>query len=164
MTMKQWFNQLESREQILVTVAGILGIFTLIITLGVRPIINSTTTGYERIEEKRQLLSELERVAERIGPQNTRGQASSGTGNQSLVVVVDRTTRDHGLAPYLKRNQPDGTSSIRLRLENAPFDAVIEWLGVVRDQHGLRITSANIDKASETGRINCNLTLSRDGS
>jgi general secretion pathway protein M len=162
--MKQWFNQLAPREQLFVTVAGILGVFTLIITLAVRPIINSTTTGHERIEAKRELLSELERVAERIGPQNIKGEASSGTGNQSLVVVVDRSTRDHGLAPYLKRNQPDGTSSIRLRLENAPFDAVIEWLSAVRDQHGLRTTSANIDKASAEGRINCNLTLSRGGS
>ena len=162
--IKEWFRQLAPREQLLVGVATALAIFTLIVTLGVRPIVSNTTRGHERVADKRQLLSELERVAERIGPQTGTGQAAPGAGNQSLVVIVDRTTRSSGLAPYLKRNQPDGAASIRLRFENAPFDAVIEWLGIIKNQHGLQTTAANIDTTSAAGRINCNLTLSRGGS
>jgi len=162
--IKEWFLQLVPREQMLVSIAAVLAIITLIVTLGVRPSVSNTTRGHERVADKRQLLSELERVAERIGPQTGTGQATPGAGNQSLVVIVDRTTRNNGLAPYLKRNQPDGTASIRLRFENAPFDAVIEWLGIIKSQHGLRTTAANIDTTSAAGRINCNLTLSRGGS
>jgi len=159
--LKSRFQQLVPREQLLVSVAAALTVITLIVTLGVRPIISNTTRGNERVADKRQLLSELERVAERIGPQTGAGQVAPGAGNQSLVVIVDRTTRSNGLAPYLKRNQPDGTTSIRLRFENVPFDAVIEWLGIIKSQHGLRTTAANFDTASTPGRVNCNLTLSR---
>ncbi len=162
--MKEWFRKLAPREQILVSVAAVLAGITLIVTLGIRPVVKNSIRSHERVADKRALLSELERVADRIGPQTGQNQAATGTGNQSLVVIVDRTTRGNGLAPFLKRNQPDGANNIRLRLEDAPFDAIIEWLGTLKSQHGLVTTAANIDTASATGRVNCNLTLSRGGS
>lgn len=161
--MKEWFQKLAPRERLLVSVAAVLAGITLIVTLGIRPIVSNTIRSHERVADKRELLFELERVAERIGPQTGAGLVAPGAGNQSLVVIVDRTTRGNALAPYLKRNQPDGANSIRLRFEDAPFDAVIEWLGVVQNQHGLLTMAANIDTASATGRVNCNLTLSRGG-
>jgi len=161
--MKEWFQKLAPRERLLVSIAAILVGITLIITLGVRPIISNAAKGHERVSDKRELLFEIERVAKRIGPQNGSGKGAPGVSNQSLVVIVDRTTRSHGLAPYLKRNQPDGASSIRLRFEGAPFDVVIDWLGIIKNQHGLITTAANIDKSGVTGRVNCNLTLSRGG-
>ena len=161
--MKEWFYKLAPRERLLVSIAAVLAGITLIVMLGIRPIISNAAKGHERVSDKRELLFEIERVAKRIGPQNGSGKGAPGVDNQSLVVIVDRTTRSHGLAPYLKRNQPDGSSSIRLRFEDAPFDAVIEWLGIIKNQHGLITTAANIDKSGVAGRINCNLTLSRGG-
>ena len=81
----------------------------------------------------------------------------------SLVVVVDQTTRSAGLAMYLKRNQPDGASSIRLRFENAPFDTLVEWLAELQSKYNVSAISANIDMASDPGRVNCNFTLGRTG-
>ena len=159
--MKDWFIKLEPREQLLVSIAAVLGVITLIVTLAIRPITNNMARGQELVADKRELLAEIERVAERIGPQRSGPATTPGTSNQSLVVIVDRSTRSNGLAPYLKRNQPDGADSIRIRFESAPFDEVITWLGVMNTQHGLVTTNANIDKAGQTGRVNCNLTLSR---
>ncbi len=161
--MKEWFRQLAHRERILVSTAAFLTGVLLIVTLGVRPIIKNTTQGHERVADKRELLSEIDRVAERVGPQTGSNRQASGAGDQSLVVIVDRTTRSSGLAPYLKRNQPDGTDSIRLRFEDVPFDVVIEWLAEIRLQYGLVTLAANIDTSGSAGRINCNLTLTRGG-
>lgn len=161
--MKAWFDQLDARERLLVSVAALLALFALIVMLGIRPIVKQTTRGEMRVSQKQLLLSEVERLAERLGPQSG-GTVVAATGDgQSLVVVVDRTTRANGLAPYLKRNQPDGANAIRLRLENAPFDVIIEWLGLLGASYGLTATSVNIDTAGASGRINCNLTLSRGG-
>jgi general secretion pathway protein M len=161
--MKEWFDQLEPRERLLVMIAGGLLIFTLIVMLGVRPILAQSDRGQKMVEDKRALLSELSEVAARLGPQRGGPKAPVATGSQSLVLVVDQTTRSSGLATHLKRNQPDGNDSIRLRFENAPFDSLVTWLASLQAQHGMAVTSANIDVASETGRVNCNLTLSRPG-
>ena len=161
--MMEWFRKLAPREQLLVGIAAVLTAITLIVTLGVRPIISNSVKGQERVADKRELLHEIERVAERIGPQTGSNRVTPGAGNQSLVVIIDSTTRSNGLAPYLKRNQPDGADSIRLRFEDVPFDAIIAWLRAMKNQHGLLATAANIDRSGTPGRINCNLTLSRGG-
>lgn len=161
--MKEWFEQLEPRERLLVMIAGGLTIFALIVALGVRPIMNQSKRGHELVEDKRELLAELSEVATRLGPQRGDQQANAAGSSQSLVLVVDQSTRSSGLAQHLKRNQPDGTSSIRLRFENAPFDTLITWLQGLQNQHGISVTSANIDTAASAGRVNCNLTLGRAG-
>jgi general secretion pathway protein M len=161
--MKEWFEQLDPRERKLVMIAGGLVVFTLIVMLGVRPIVNQSKRSHELVADKRELLAELSDVAARLGPQQGGAQTGVANGSQSLVLVIDQSTRSSGLAQHLKRNQPDGTSSIRLRFENAPFDTLITWLQGLQNQHGIAVTSANIDTASAAGRVNCNLTLGRAG-
>ncbi len=161
--MKEWFEQLEQRERLLVAVAGVLLILALVVLLIIRPISSQTSSGLERVADKRALLTELEQVAERIGPQGGGISPLTGANTDSLVVVVDQTTRSAGLATYLKRNQPDGANSIRLRFENAPFDSIVEWLAELQVNFSMSATSANIDMAAEPGRVNCNFTLARAG-
>ena len=159
--MREWFEQLAPRERMLVMIAGALLVVTLIVSLAIRPIINQSKRGHDLVEDKRELLAELREVAARLGPQSGSAQSNAPSSTQSLVLVIDQTTRSSGLAQYLKRNQPDGASSIRLRFENVPFDTLITWLNDLQRQQGMSVTSANIDVASEPGRVNCNLTLDR---
>jgi len=161
--MKEWFEQLEARERLMIMIAGGLAVFTLIVMLGVRPMMNQSKRGHELVADKRELLAELSEVAARLGPQRGTQQANAAGSSQSLVLLIDQSTRSSGLAQYLKRNQPDGASSIRLRFENAPFDTLVSWLGGLQNQHGISVTSANIDTAAAAGRVSCNLTLGRVG-
>lgn len=161
--MKEWFEQLALRERLLISIAGGLVILLLVVTLGIRPIMNKASRSYELIDDKQSLLNDISRLASRIGPQTGSRQDTHLVDAQSLVVLVDRATRERGLAGNLTRNQPDGTSSIRLRFENASFDTLMEWLTQLQNQYGLSTTAANIDMSSGPGRVNCNLTLERTG-
>lgn len=161
--MREWFEQLAPRERMLVMIAGGLLVVTLIVLLAIRPVLTQSKRGHELVEDKRELLAELREVAARLGPQSGTTQSSASGNTQSLVLVVDQSTRSTGLAQYLKRNQPDGASSIRLRFENVPFDTLITWLNDLQRQQAMSVTAANIDVASEPGRVNCNLTLGRPG-
>ena len=159
--MKDWFAQLEPRERILVISAAALAVFALIIIAGVRPLVNNTARNQEIVADKEALLADLTQAAQRLGPQTSQASSRAPAGSSSLVVVVDQTTRKFGLSANLKRNQPDGANSIRLRLENAPFDEMVQWLAELQSRHGLSAASANIDVAQAKGRVNCNLVLSR---
>jgi general secretion pathway protein M len=161
--MKVWFEQLAPRERMLVSIGAVFTVLVLIIMIVVRPITNRTAQGYDKIEDKQALLTELNQVAQRFGPRQNGGSGAVSSAGQSMVVIVDQTTRANGLAAHLRRNQPDGTESIRLRFENASFDTLIEWLTDLQTRHGIATIAANIDVAAEAGRINCNLTLSRAG-
>jgi general secretion pathway protein M len=159
--MKDWFTQLQPRERILIGGATAFFVFALIVIFGVRPLLNGNERNRQLVADKTELLAELTQTAERLGPQTSGTPSRAANGRQSLVVLVDQTTRQFGLSTNLKRNQPDGTDSIRLRLENAPFDELVKWLGELQNRHGLSAASANIDTAQAPGRVNCNLVLTR---
>jgi general secretion pathway protein M len=161
--MREWFEGLEQRERWLVASAGVLAIIAVVVLAVIRPISSQTARGLELVEQKKTLLTDLEQVARRVGPQRS-GAPTGNLGNtDSLVVIVDQTTRRTGLAAYLKRNQPDGATSIRLRFENAPFDTIVEWLADLEANYSLSATTATIDRAAGRGRVNCNFTLATAG-
>ena len=161
--IRNWFEQLNSREKLIVSVGTVVVALALIVGLGIRPLyVNSARTA-ERLANKEALLARLEQAATRLSPAN-RGSASAveGTG-QSMVVVVDRSARNLGLGQYLTRNQPDGNTGIRVRFEGAPFDDLVTWIAEVQTRYGMTTVSANFDQTGAPGRVNCSLVLDRPG-
>jgi len=158
---KQWFGALSQRERLLVAAAGGLILFALVWLLGLQPLYSAKAQAALRVADKSALLSDLQRQAALVAT-GTTAQSVQGL-DQSIVVVIDRTARLRKLSPYLKRNQPDGNNTVRLRFENAPFDDVLTWLSELQGAYGLSAESASFDQAGAPGRINCNLVLTRSG-
>lgn len=159
--LQEWFDSLASRERLLVSAAGVLTVIAVLVVGIYRPLTAGYRTASQELADKRAVLADIERVAARFGPNAAASVATAQPGGESLVVLVDRTTRSSGIAPYLKRNEPDGNISIRLRFENAPFDELMGWLIEVQTGYGISVTSATTDPAQEVGRVNANLQLAR---
>ena len=162
MTPAERFASLAPRERMLVFAAAALGLFALLYALGIRPLLVSQRQAREDLEEQRAVLADIERVAARFGPQPGAGQqAAARPGEDSLVLLVDRSTRAAGLAAYLKRNEPEGTTGIRLRFEDAPFDELITWLARLQAEHAVGVVAATADPGQEPGRVTANIQLAR---
>jgi general secretion pathway protein M len=159
---REWFDKLAPRERWLVVAAAAFAALALVYALGLQPIYAARARAAADVEAKRSLLGDIEQVARRFGPQAGAATAAPPTAD-SLVVVIDRSTRERGLGGNLKRNQPEGATGVRLRLENAPFDDLTAWLVEVQSRHGLAATSASFDPAGEPGRVNSNLVLEHVG-
>jgi general secretion pathway protein M len=160
--IREWFERLAPRERWLVLAAAVFAILALVYALGLQPLYAARGRAAAEVEAQRSLLGDIEQVARRYGPQGaaaapirTDGQANG----ESLVVVIDRSTREGGLGSYLKRNQPEGANGVRLRLENVPFDELTAWLVDTQVKHGLSADSASFDPSGEPGRVNSNLVL-----
>ncbi len=156
-----WVNAMTPRERIMVSVAAVFVAAALVWLLLLNPLYTSKTKLSQRVVEKQTLLAELrQRAANR-----TTGPATGAVQglDQSIVVVIDRTSRLRGLNQYLKRNQPDGNNTVRLRFENAPFDDLVTWLAEIQTGYGLKASSASVDPSGPPGRINCSLVLERSG-
>ena len=159
MSVRRWFDSLAPRERLLVSLAGGLLLIAVVVLVGVRPLATGLRTASAQLADKRAVLADIERVAARFGPQA--GAAAAQSTGESLVVLVDRTTRGRGLGPYLKRNEPDGNDNIRLRFENVPFDELIGWLADLQTNEAIGVVSANADPGQDTGRVSANLQLAR---
>lgn len=160
MTLRDRFDALAPRERLLVACAAVFAVFAVLVIGVLAPLSAAQTKAGEQLTDRKAVLADIERVAERFGPQAA-GAAAVQPSGESLVVLIDRTTRSRNLAPYLKRNEPDGEASIRLRFENAPFDELIAWLGELHAQQGIGVISASADPGEVTGRVSANLQLAR---
>lgn len=158
--MKDWFEGLAPREQMLVALAGVLTVIVVIYLAVWLPLERANARLETRVESQRELVTELRQLRGRVSAPEAGGAATGGDG-QSLVVVVDSTVRQRGLGTALKRSQPLDGDSIRVNFENVAFDALVEWLGQLASRHGIEIGAASFSSRAEPGRVDATLTLER---
>lgn len=154
--LRDWFNGLSGRERNLVYLAaGLLAVAALYFAL-VLPLTTASSRREARVEQKAGDLAWMRQVAPRV----VAGAAAGGApGQQSLVVLVDRTGREAGLGNAIRDQSPSGEHGLRLRLESASFDVLVAWLASLQQQYGVRVEAATIDAAGAPGLVNASLTL-----
>jgi general secretion pathway protein M len=151
----QYLQRLEPRERRLVVFGAIAAVLLLIIAI-VLPLQRSVSAVQQRVERKRDDLQWLRSMAPQLA--GLQGSASPVL-RESLVVVVDRTAREAGLAKSLVGSQPSGDGGLNVRLDQTPFDTLIGWLAQLREHYGVRVDSATIDAAKGPGNVTATLVL-----
>lgn len=154
--MKFSLETMNERERRMVLIGGIAAAALLIFGV-LLPLDGSVTKAQDRIGKKQADLVWMQSVGPELasaGP--TVARPSS---NESLIVVVDRAARESGLGNSLTSSEPQGPGQLRVRLEKAPFDIMIGWLGRLADQNGISVETANIDNSGAPGIVTASLVL-----
>jgi general secretion pathway protein M len=151
----QYLQRLEPRERRMVVFGAVAAMLLLIIAI-VLPLQRSVSAVQQRVERKRDDLQWLRSMAPQLA--GLQGSAPPML-HESLVVVVDRTARESGLAKSLVGSQPSGDGGLNVRLDQTPFDTLIGWLSQLRERYGVRVDSATIDAAKGSGNVTATLVL-----
>jgi general secretion pathway protein M len=157
--LRVWLTGLSPRERTLVLAAGGLTLVAALYFAFVLPLTAMTGRREARVEQKSADLAWMRQVAPAVGAAAASGGAADMPTGESLVVLVDRTAREAGLGAALRDQSPNGEAGLRLRLEAAAFDQLIEWLGRLQQRHGVAIEAANFDATGNPGLVNASLTL-----
>jgi type II secretory pathway component PulM len=151
---RRW-EGLSARERLIVTAGGAIALL-LLVTAVLLPLQSKVSASTARIEHKRDDLAWLQSMQ----PQLTGLRASEPPVlRESLVVVIDRTARQSGLAKALVGSQPSGDGGLNVRLEQTSFDGLITWLSQLHEQYGVRVDAADFDAAAAAGTVNASLVL-----
>lgn len=157
--MKAWWNGLALREQRMILVSGgILAVFLLYV-LGWVPLQGARDRLAEQAEQQRETLRWMQQAATEIRQLSARAKGRSPATGQSLLGLIDQTARAQQVSDAVKRVQPDGTNSVRVWLENAAFDDLMRWLGILEQRHGVSIESLNVERGALEGRVTARLSL-----
>lgn len=156
--MKDWFESLQERERIFVVVAAVFVIFAVFYASVWMPLAKSQRSMASSVQMWAEQLAELRPIVGKLQTQD----GPRVNVNDSLVVIVDRTVREFGLAGSLQRSQPTG-NLVRVEFENAAFDDLVIWLGALNQRNGLRVQNASFTATASgmKGRVNSTLTLER---
>ncbi len=155
--IRQWLDGLAPRERNLVYLAAALLGVAIVYFAVVLPVTSAARHREARIAQKQTDLAWMRQVAPQV---MAAAAAGGGMGSdESLVVLVDRTARESGIVSSIRDQTPAGQTGLQLRLEGAPFDALVAWLASLQQQYGVRVDAAIIGAANAPGLVNANLTL-----
>ncbi|MBT8089461.1 MAG: type II secretion system protein M [Gammaproteobacteria bacterium] len=161
--MKDWFESLESREQLFVGLGAVIVLVAIMYGFIWAPLDRNHDAMATSVDDWQRSLAELRPLK---GLAQSDSQASGSTakaGRQAPIIVVDQTLRSRGLEQFRRRSQPTSSNGIRVEFENVAFDELVLWLGDLSDQHAMHVQAGSLSTGSQPapGRVNATLTLER---
>ena len=147
-------DSLSQRDRRLLLVVAV-GAVALLLFGVILPLDHAVSRERARLAQKKADLAWMQSVA----PQLQGLAAPPSESGESLLVIIDRSARESGLAGSLAGSEPGGSNSLSVRLEKAPFDVLVAWLARLSQQNGVLVDAANIDQAGAPGLVNATITL-----
>jgi general secretion pathway protein M len=155
--LQVWYAGLQQREQRVVAIGGVV-VAVLILVLGILlPLQSAVSSAVKRNQVEREDLAWMQVNAPEIRAAGNQLPADTG---EAPVVLVDRVGREAGLASALRGTQPNG-NGVRVQLEAAPFDTLINWLATLDERYGFAIESITVDRAARPGVVNASITFTQ---
>jgi general secretion pathway protein M len=151
-----WFQAQSQRDQRVAAGGAVAALILLIFAVFV-PLDTSVSRAHARVQRKTSDLAWMRAVAPQLAASGA--AVPTPTAQRSLIVVIDTSARESGLGGSLNSSEPSGPGALRVRLDKAPFDALVTWLARLSQQNGIHVESATIDAAGAPGLVNAGLVL-----
>ncbi|MCZ6536936.1 MAG: type II secretion system protein GspM [Gammaproteobacteria bacterium] len=155
MTLTQWFDERsESERNVLIAAAALL--LVLFIGMALSPMYKSLQQNERRVARQ---YAELDKMKTIAGQSTTNHSQQSTTASGSLVILLQSSARQEGVA--IATMQPIGDDSINTRLDDVSFNAMIRWLAAL-ESRGINVQTASLRVGQESGTVDSNLLLRRN--
>lgn len=155
MTLSQWFDERsESERNVLIAAAALL--MVLFIGMALSPMYKSLQQNEQRVARQYAELDQMKTIA---GRSATNGSQQSTTASGSLVILLQSSARQEGVA--IATMQPIGEDSINTRLDDVSFNAMIRWLAAL-ESRGINVQTASLRVGQESGTVDSSLLLRRN--
>jgi len=158
--MRAWWTNLAERERWMVGVGAIVVVLLLGWALVWHPLAVKRAALLDTLESDRRDLAYVRVAAAEVERLRSVGtHARRDRQGRSLLALADATARSGGLESALRRVEPTGTASVRVSVEAARFDVLIDWIeGLTRD-YGIEAIDFSADRADGVGLVNARVTL-----
>ena len=154
--MSAWFQALSDRDKRMVIAGAAIAVVLFLIVV-VLPLDRGIARAQTRIAHKQADLTWMRSVAPVIAASVP--QMAPPSSQRSLIAVIDASAHEAGLGGALTNSEPQGPGGLRVRLDKAPFDAMIGWLARLSEQRGIRVETASVDSAGAPGLVNAGIVL-----
>ena len=158
--IRAWWDGLQERERRMLAIGGVVVAAMLGWALLWYPLSHARSDLASRVARQRDDLAWMRQALGETRALRAQGaHARADRQGKSLLALADVTARGAGLTGALKRVEPAGGDSVRVNLEIANFDTLMNWLdGLARD-YGVQVTDFSADKIEGLGLVNARVTL-----
>ncbi len=151
-----WYATLQAREQWLVS-RGAVAALLLLLGGGLWQLHGTVRRAEAQVMRKQ---DDLAYIVTHLSELQSATPLAADAGTP-LLVLIDRTAHDAGLADKITSTDPEGENGLRVRLENVTFDTVVLWVSSLQAEHGLTVQSASIARTPTAGAVIATFVLTR---
>jgi len=157
--MKAWFLQLNQREQMSLLALG----FALALYMLYLFIWSPLDSMRDNLQVQNQgAAGTLQRVDAMVSEVlQLRDSGTQTNSRRNLTSLINESTSR--LQLQVTRLQPNSRGEIQVRLENAAFDDVLQWLHEMEYREGLLVREVSITQAGAVGRVNATVRIAQAG-
>lgn len=156
--MIKYWQALRKREQLLVMLAASVLTMAILAT--------ALTPAYESLqrlrrevpEQHRELAWMFDAAAETARLRAQGAGQQGGAPSASHLTLIEETAGRLQLAGAMKRVEPNDQEQLKVWLEGAAYDRLVDWLYLLADQ-GLRVVSLSMDHLESLGQVNARVTF-----
>ncbi len=151
-----WYNSLAARDQRMLRF-GAIGVLLIILIWVFVPLQRRLGEARARLQRQQADIAWMQQVGPTLAAAGP-GPVATAT-QESLVVLIDRSARESGLAESLAGSQPAANGAMRVQLERADFNLLTGWLSRLSAQHGVRVEAASVTAGNGPGIVNASVQL-----
>jgi type II secretory pathway component PulM len=151
-----WYNSLASRDQQVLRF-GAIGVLLIVLVWVFLPLQHRLAEARARLQKQQSDIEWMRQVAPTLAAAGP-GPVAAAT-QESLVVLIDRSARESGLAESLTGTQPATSGALRVQLEHADFNLLTGWISRLSAQHGVRVEAASFTAGNSPGVVNASVQL-----
>ena len=157
--MKVWFAQLNSREQMSLLALGAALALYLLYMLVWSPLDSQRDS---LVAQNSTIAGTLQRVDAMVSEVlHLRDSGVQVGARRNLTTLINQSTSR--LQLQVSRLQPNSRGEIQVRLENAAFDDVLQWLHEMEYKEGLLVREVSVTQTGTVGRVNATVRIAQAG-
>ena len=146
--MKAWWQQLNTREQQLVSALSAVMFIFLFYSLVWQPLNENIEKSTKKLARQEALLTWV--ISETKRYSLAKGSESNDSRKSSLSSIVNRTAGANGIA--ITRMQPQG-DNLQVWIDTIAFDTLLAWLAKLSTQEGIAVNAIDLSREDESGLV-----------
>ena len=159
--VRAWWSGLSARDRRILLIGAALAVPLLAWAMIWQPLVKARETARQAHADLSTQHAEVRQLAAQLKARTGGTATPSANSAQSPLAAVETVAREQRIMEQLKRREAEGTSGVRVLLDDVPADALMRFMETLNQRHGLHITQAQIDPASP-GKVSAQLSLGRD--
>lgn len=157
--MKEWWHNLQPREQRILLGGAVALLLLMLYALVWDPYQQEMSRLRDSVSAKRLDLQTMQQAAAEIEALRHGGAGGVLPAGQSIMALVDGSSKQFNISAGIKRIQPEGERSVKVWAEQVPFDDLIRWLDDLQKRSGIAVHTISIERQEVAGLVNVRMEL-----
>ena len=147
--MKQWWQNLTSRERQIVLAGGLMLLLVILYQNLWSPLQQHLRLQRNQVQQLQQQLGWMQQQAPLVR-QLKRAPSPGASRTGDITGTLSNSSQAYQIA--LKRIQPQGDNAL-VEIDITGFDQLVNWLGMLEQQHGITPQQIDLQRTGEPGKI-----------